>query len=53
MNSMLSGNKSNNQSWNKSMLENRNLLLHCTESLKRNDIEHFVYRWQMNITDEF
>ena len=25
-------------------------LLHCTESLKRDVIEKFVNRWQMNVT---
>ena len=27
--------------------------LHCTESLKHNDMEHLVYRWQINLTAEF
>ena len=33
-------------------LENKPFL-HCTESLKRNDIEHFVYKWQIDIISEF
>ena len=33
------------------MLKKNYSLVHCTESLKRNDME-FVYGWQMNIIAE-
>ena len=35
------------------MLKKGKPLLHCTESLKRVKIKKLVYRWNMNITNEF
>ena len=35
------------------MLENNNLSYTTHRTVKHDDMETFVYRWQMNITAEF
>ena len=43
-------NSNNNNNNNNKDAQKYNPLLHCTGPIKRNNIKHFVYRWQMNIT---